>query len=749
MKKLLFLLLCSFSLSAQPPGFVDELVSEDYVSPTGLTFDKSGQMYAWEKGGNVFKVDKNTGAKTLLLDISAEVYDYLDHGLNGLALHPNFLENGYFYLLYAVDRNYLYYKDSTFYSRANDDNFSASIGRVTRYTINRDSLNNSTVDLDSRKVLIGETHTTGIPVLMDNHGMGSLVFGADTSLMVTSGDAAIARDPPFQNGDAFYYELVTLPLEEGIITEDQNIGPYRAQNLNSLNGKMLRINPENGDGYPSNPFYQTDEPRSAESRIWAFGLRNPFRFSLKPETGSTDATLGDPGTFYVGDVGWENREEVNVIDSGGGNFGWPYFEGISYRNNLFSDPKYFPENAIAPILEWRGDFAQAFVDGEAYGVGSPEFLGEPFTGNSSIGGLWLSTGHFKGFKGTYIQGDYEGWIKIFKFDFRGNPFEVLSISENVHPVCFAEDPTDGSIYYMNFFFPDTHEIRRIYNEPNPNFPPVTEAFIDPIYGAAPLNVRFDASSSYDPEGQNLTYLWDFGNGFTSNNQITDFRYTDSDEKLHRPSLTITDEAGKSTVKQFKVHVNNYPPEIISTSVQDVEKFKNEDGLTLDLSAVVQNHNPLEELYYTWSVILHHEDHSHLIRSYKSKEATTSLAPIPCDEQEYSYEIKLFVHDNTGLGPTISKFIKPVCPGDEVILGLELSPNPVDLKINLRGIDSLDEMDLNYHVFNNHGQLLRTDAGKWKNLKRNLNKEVAKYSPGIYILRVNIDGRSQSFRFVKI
>ncbi|MFT5887143.1 MAG: glucose/arabinose dehydrogenase, partial [Arcticibacterium sp.] len=375
MKKIIVLLLCSFALAAQPPGFVDELVGTGFESPTGLTFDKTGQLYGWEKGGRVFSVDKYNGSKTLLLDISAEVYDYLDHGLNGLVLDPNFLSNGYVFLLYAVDRNYLLFKDDASYDRVNDDKFSASIGRVTRYT-----LIDTVLDPTSQKILIGESLSTGIPVLMDNHGMGSLVFGSDGSLMVSSGDAAIARDPPFQAGDAFYDLLVERPLADGIITKDQNIGPYRSQHINSLNGKLLRINPETGDGYASNPFYEWDKPRSAKSRIWAYGLRNPFRFSLKPGTGEQDITLGEPGTFYLGDVGWENREEINVIENGGGNYGWPYFEGISYRNQLFSDPAYFPENAIAPLMEWRGNIAQAFVDGVAFGIGSPEFVGDPFMG---------------------------------------------------------------------------------------------------------------------------------------------------------------------------------------------------------------------------------------------------------------------------------------------------------------------------------------------------------------------------------
>ena len=92
-------------------------------------------------------------------------------------------------------------------------------------------------------------------------------------------------------------------LNDGIITGAQNVGAYRCQQLGSLSGKLIRIDPITGNGLPSNPYYQSGNPGSVQSKIWAIGLRNPCRMSLQPETGSHNPDDGDPGILFIGDVG--------------------------------------------------------------------------------------------------------------------------------------------------------------------------------------------------------------------------------------------------------------------------------------------------------------------------------------------------------------------------------------------------------------------------------------------------------------
>ena len=290
-----------------------------------MTFENNGRMYVWERTGRVWFMEPNT-SPTLLLDISEEVGAWNDHGMLGFALDPNFRVNGYIYVLYVVDRYYLLNFGQPGYNPNANAYFEATIGRLTRYTC-RSSDGFQSIDPASRLILIGETKQTGIPICSDTHGVGSLVFGEDGTLLVSTGDGASPTSPD-QGGDTNGSYAVQA-LADGIIRPKEDIGGFRSQLVDCLNGKVLRIDPATGNGLPSNPYYDAANPRSARSRVWALGLRNPCRMSLRPNTGSHFPDDGNPGVIYVGHVGWDNWEALDVVTGPGRNFGWPIFEGLS------------------------------------------------------------------------------------------------------------------------------------------------------------------------------------------------------------------------------------------------------------------------------------------------------------------------------------------------------------------------------------------------------------------------------------
>jgi glucose/arabinose dehydrogenase len=751
---LFFLFFFSRQSFTQPTGFVDERISDNWNIPIGLTFDKQGRMYVWEKAGKIFMVENGVKNPIPVIDISKEVLDHNDHGLNGVALDPDFLNNGYIYLLYSVKRHYVLHFGTSAYDSTNADGFKTTIGRLTRYTLNKAN-GFRTVNESSRKVLIGESISTGIPILVDNHGVGSLVFGTDGTLLVTAGDAAFASDPPGDDSrNSWFLEAVSM----GIITADQNVNAYRSQLLNSLNGKMIRIDPTTGNGIASNPFYESNNPRSARSRIWAYGLRNPFRFAIQPNTGSSNPADGNPGTIFVGDVGWSHREEINIISKGGQNFGWPAYEGLSFTNEPYSEPTYKPNNPVLPVVEWRGPLAQALVNGEVYGVGSAQFKGKPFTGSASIGGLFYTMSNFpEPYKNLYFQGDYDykGWVKAFRFDEKNNPVEVIDFTDMVSPTCFALNPADGGIYYISYLFPDIHEVRRLSYNPYANLRPVIVAEATPLYGASPLTVNFMASDSRDPENGPLSFFWDFGDGKSSDlaNPTHTYVAESTEPQIFKATIKVTDNTGKSDTKIFQIYVNNTPPKIVSTSVDKIRSFDNTSDFTVNLAASVTDKEQTD-LSYQWIVVLHHDEHTHFVNSFRKAEGQITLGQVPCDSQTYFYRVSLVVTDPLGLSATFDKDIIPLCPGDSIPdpdpepVILSVYPNPTRNTIELLASNDLDNHLLKINLLRNTGQTISEREGYWKILKEQISKDLSDQSPGIYLLSVRYGDKNKVFRIYK-
>ena len=566
--------------TAQPAGFTDQLFIGGWNQPTGLTFDANGRMYVWEKSGKVWIVENGSRLSSPLIDISEEVGDWRDFGLVGFALDPDFLNNGHIYLLYVVDLHHLLNFGTGSYNPNTNEYFDAAIGRITRYTAQA-STNFTTVDYNSRQILFGESASTGMPSLHQSHGVGALAFGADGSLLASLGDGASYSSVDEGSAGETYYSRA---LNEGIIRPDENVGAYRVQKLNSFNGKIIRIDPATGDGLPSNPFYDSSNPRSAPSRTWALGVRNPYRMVKRPETGSHNPDDGQPGTFYFGDVGWGTREELNVVSAPGQNFGWPKYEGMTYQPG-YDNPNYTPSSHELPKVDWRNSTPRVYKNGNIYNIGSAQFPGPNFVGNASTGGVWYSGDDFPAsYKNTYFHADYgAGWIMHMRFDANNEPVEINEFLPNIGAVVsVATSPTAGGLYYVSY----PSEIRKVSYNPGGNQPPVATIEADQTYGAAPLAVQFIGDQSYDPEFTNLTYSWDFGDGGSSSsaNPSHSFSASSGSPTTYTVTLTVTDAQGASAQQTLDIFINNTPPVIQSTSIDNTNTFSPSSPTTLQLNA---------------------------------------------------------------------------------------------------------------------------------------------------------------------
>ncbi|MDX2286413.1 MAG: PQQ-dependent sugar dehydrogenase [Bacteroidia bacterium] len=659
---LLTLLAATHLMPAQPAGFIDQEYVSGFDQAVGMTFDPNGRMFVWEKGGRVWVIENGLRAAAPLIDLREEVGNWRDFGLLGFALDPNFLSNGHIYLLYTVDRHHLKNFGTQAYNPAANEYFAATIGRITRYTVPNP---NAAIDVmaaspASRLVLVGETISTGFPSLHESHGIGSLVFGADGTLMASCGDGASYNNvDPGSDGGTYYAQALT----DGIITPAENIGAYRCQLPSSLNGKVIRIDPATGNGIPSNPYYNAGAPRSAESRTWARGLRNPCRMSIMPGTGSANPAAANPGVLYIGDVGWGTREELNVATGPGANFGWPKYEGMTYEPG-YNNATYAPPVHTLAKVDWRGGTARGSVNGVIYNVGSAQVPGINLTGNCSMGGIWYTGTDFPAmYQNSFFVADYGGeWIRNLTFDANHNPTLVREFKTGAGPVtAVGTNPVSGALYYVN----NGSQVRKISYTAGAQ-PPVARANASVFYGPGPLNVTFQGSLSYDPEGGPLTYAWDFGDGSaisTAADPVHTFLAPPGVPTAYTVTLTVTDGDLTTDVETLVISLNNTPPNIVSTSLDAVYSYPMIGDTPFSLSAVVTDaeHGPAQ-LAYAWQTVLHHNSHVHPEPTDNSPVTTTVTSPIGCNGDLFFYRVYLTVTDAAGLSTTVYRDLVPDCGG---------------------------------------------------------------------------------------
>ncbi|RYF72022.1 MAG: glucose sorbosone dehydrogenase [Cytophagaceae bacterium] len=298
-----------------------------FDAPVEYTYanDGTNRMFVVEQAGKIKVIDQATGAKSAdtYLDIKSKVGYGGEMGLLGLAFHPNFKQNGYFFVNYTKNN-----PRETVISR-----FKAS------------STNARQVDPSSEVVLF----TFKQPY--SNHNGGKVAFGPDGYLYVATGDGGSGGDP--QNN---------------------------AQNRASMLGKMLRIDVNGKDkgqyGIPADNPYKANK-EGFQEEIYAYGLRNPWRFSFDKQ-----------GKLWTGDVGQNEIEEIDVVTKGG-NYGWRIREGnAGYKPNEKAADQ--PIEPIHTYTHANGDLS--VTGGYVYqGKAVPALAGKYIYADYVSGRVWALT----------------------------------------------------------------------------------------------------------------------------------------------------------------------------------------------------------------------------------------------------------------------------------------------------------------------------------------------------------------------
>jgi glucose/arabinose dehydrogenase len=322
--------------AATPGTFVTTVpVIANLPNAIGITNagDGSGRLFIVQQTGQIRIWSGGQLLSTPFLDTTAVSSSCSggcgERGLLGIAFHPSYATNGLFFV---------------YYTRQSDGAI-----QIARYHV---SANPNVADATSALVLLTIPHPT-----FANHNGGQLAFGPDGYLYAGIGDGGSGGDP---NGNG--------------------------QNINALLGKLLRIDVDHGSPYaipPTNPF-ATAAPGAGAHEIWAYGLRNPWRFSF-------DRANGD---LYIGDVGQDLWEEVDyqaagAADAAGRNYGWNCREGLHPYSTSTSCNSI---SAVDPVLEYPHNPECAITGGYVFrNLPAHLLTGKYFYGDYCSGKIWAAS----------------------------------------------------------------------------------------------------------------------------------------------------------------------------------------------------------------------------------------------------------------------------------------------------------------------------------------------------------------------
>jgi PKD repeat protein len=824
MKNIWFLTLVSLSViftnlvNAQiPTGFEFSELTNEIPGAVTTEFAANGNIYVSDFSGKVWLIQDGVLNPQPVLDISDEVAGYAELGCLGFALHPDFLLNGYFYLLYVVDRHHLLYYGTPDYNPAANLYDEATIGRLTRFQVQLSDY--YTILPESRTVLFGEEIGEGNACLSVSHGTGDIVFGTDKTLLFSVADGNTWVNY-FAGGDQPIpaYSFDPQALADGILQPEENVGAFRAQQIDSYSGKVMRIDPITGEGISGNPFYDESNPNAARSKVWAMGLRNPYRMTLKPGTGVNDPLAANPGTLYITDVGYNQWEEINVCDGGGANFGWPLYEGMrqnpgyygTYRKNYFMpnplansncDDDYFsfqqlilqeneqheylypnpcnPQSNIAnysvvhthtrPVLTYRNaantDDAPPEVPGFndlGLAVGIPITDAEAgieqaeiFKGIAGMAGdFYNGQSYPEEYQGILPVLDYYGWLKVFWFDENHYLYKMEHwLSDLTNVIDMRYNPLD-ECYYMIQMFPSS--IKKLCF--TGNLSPIVEVTANPSYGPSPLEVYFDTDGTYDPEGDPLTFSWDFGDGTFSDEISPTHTYVapNNDPYSFNAILTVSDTGDNVVEHVLLISLNNSPPTVDINDIEDGDIYAMNAPTLYPLTAeVVDAEHTQQQLTYTWNTFLHHNFHFHAISSDNAVESEFVLYPVGCgDIDSHHYRITLSVTDPEGLSGYDEISLFPDCEGIltpivDYFDNFTLFPNPTTGMLTL-GLDpAWENANVTISVYDATGKSILSQNIQMDNSLKRLTFNFDALPAGYYVLQAESDGFKQTKRFIRI
>jgi cytochrome c len=625
--------------------------------PMDLAVLPDGRVLHTTRPGELWLHDPATGVNSLAAEF--ELYRHDEEGLQSVALDPNFRQNRWVYLYYSppldtpVDDPVTPVNEGDAPEFGTEADFEPYRGviRLSRFKWAGDHLR-----------MASEQHILDVPVDRGIccHVGGDIVFDSAGNLILSTGDDT----NPFES-DGY------TPIDERPDRNPAFDAQRTSANTNDLRGKILRIRVGSGGGYsiPAGNLFAPGTPNT-RPEIYAMGFRNPFRIEINR----------DNDELYVADYSPDNRDADPLRGPAGhgkwtivrepGNYGWPYCATaeLPYVDGQFVGP---PDPEASPGFESSEepfDCANPVNESpnntgltELPPVTQPDVWYSytlsaefPELGSTPPGGIGPMAGPAYQFDARNTTGGnavawpeyFDGvplfyeWTRDYIKEFRLNDAGEVAEINPVLPTLASptldngmdmEFGPQGALYTLEYgdgFFsenPDAQLARIDYIGPGGNHAPQVQVAADPTVGEAPLTVQFSSEGTTDPDGDEISYRWDFDADGRVDSRQPDAEFTYREDGVYLATLNVIDEHGRSASQYVEIFVGNQAPVVEFVTPTGEEPFAFGDAVDYEVSVTDEAEVNCDQVLVNY--IVGHDTHGHPQSTTAGCTGTIQTSPI--------------------------------------------------------------------------------------------------------------------------